>query len=79
MFRQVKFRKCDFYDKPTEKSRSFTFAVLQDCEFDYCVLTLCDFSRSDIYLSKFHECQLTGANFQSAGATKIIGNRVELS
>ena len=78
-FRQVKFRKCEFYDKSMEQGCNFTFAVLQDCEFDHCDLTLCDFSRSEIYLSKLHECQLTGANFQGAGATKIIGNNVELS
>ena len=79
LFQQVKFRKCDFYDKPTEKGCSFTFAVLQGCEFDYYDLTLCNFSRSDIYLPKLHECQPTGANFQRAGATKIISNSVELS
>ena len=78
-FRQVKFRKCEFYDKSTEQGCNFTFAGLQDCEFDHCDLTLCDFSRSQIYLSTLHECQLTGANFQGAGATKIIGNNVELS
>ena len=30
-------------------------------------------------MSKFHQCQLTGANFQRASATKIVGNSVELS
>ena len=78
-FRHVKFRNCAFYDKSTEQGCNFTFAVLQDCDFDHCDLTLSDFSRSEIYLSRLHECQLAGANFQGAGATKIIGNSVELS
>ena len=77
--RQVRFDHCEFYDKERETATNFKFARLHECHFHRCDLSLNDLSRSSLYLSEFHDCQLTGVNLVSATCCQAIGDKVELS
>lgn len=77
--RELNFDGCRFFDTGTETGCSFKFAKIHDCRFHKSDLTLCNLTRSDIYLTEFHECQMSGADLGHATNVHSISTSVELS
>ena len=75
----VRFERCQFYDRDNETGCNFKFSTLRDTHFKTCDLGLANLSRTGLYLSSFHDCQLSGADFTSATSEHTIGHSVLLS
>ncbi len=70
---EVTFKRCRFYLNEDEISCEFKFAALRDCVFDRCDLTMCLLSRSNLYLTRFLACQMTGIDLSHSSFEHSIG------
>ena len=72
------FEQCRFYDADTESGCEFKFASLPGTCFRHCDLSMCRFSRANLYRVEMLECQAQGTDMSQISAESDIGGKVTL-
>lgn len=73
------FHKCKFYNNEKEAGCSFKFARFPGTTFTHSDLSLCNFSRADLYRIEMDQCQATGMDCSYATNAQSIGTAVTLN
>lgn len=73
------FQKCKFYNPELEAACSFKFASFPGTTFRQSDLSLCNFSRSNLYRIVIDQCQATGMDCSYATVSQSIGGSLSLN
>lgn len=77
--KETTFNDCTFYDKESEQSCSFKFALFDDTAFKHSDHTMANFSRAHLYRVTINQCPATGIDFSYVSACHQVGNTVILA
>lgn len=73
------FHKCKFYNAETEAGCTFSFAAFPGTIFTQSDLSLCNFSRANLYRIEMDQCQATGLDCSYATVAQSISGSVTLN
>ncbi len=73
------FDHCKFYNREEEAGCSFKFAAFPGTIFKQSDLTMCNFSRTNLYRIEMEQCQATGMDCSYSTSSQSIGGNVVMN